>query len=60
MKPRRMFKEAASFVLASFRPTTYLRGYASALHSLWPCWTSSLNILHDGYPTYLRFHSAKP
>jgi hypothetical protein len=29
MKPSRMFKEAASVVLASFRPSTYPRGYAS-------------------------------
>ena len=33
----RMLKKSASFVLASFRPSTYPRGYASALHSLRPC-----------------------
>ena len=47
MKPSRMLKEAASFVLTSFRPSTYPRRYASALHSLRPCWTSPLNILRD-------------
>jgi hypothetical protein len=33
----RMLKKPASSVLASFRPSTYPRGYASALHSLRPC-----------------------
>jgi hypothetical protein len=32
-------------VLASFRPSTYPRGYASALHSLRPCWMDFLSIL---------------
>ena len=32
-------------VLASFRPSTYPRGYASDLHSLRPCWTNFLSIL---------------
>ena len=32
-----MLKKSASGVLASFRPSTYPKGYASALHSLWPC-----------------------
>jgi hypothetical protein len=40
-----MLKQSASFVLASFRPSTYLRGYASVLHSLRPCWTVFLSIL---------------
>jgi len=33
----RKLKKPASSVLASFRPSTYPRGYASALHSLRPC-----------------------
>ena len=37
----------ASFVLASFRPSTYPRGYASALHSLRPCWTVILSLLRE-------------
>jgi hypothetical protein len=41
----RMLKKSASVVLASFRPSTYPRGYASALHSLRPCWTAFLSIL---------------
>ncbi len=41
----RMLKTSASIVLASFRPSTYPRGYASALHSLRPCWTNVLSIL---------------
>ena len=41
----RMLKKSASIVLASFRPSTYLRGYASGLHSLRPCWTNFLSIL---------------
>ena len=41
----RMLKKSASGVLASFRPSTYPRGYASALHSLRPCWTNFLSIL---------------
>ena len=32
-----MLKKLASFVLASFRPSTYPRGYASGLRSLRPC-----------------------
>jgi hypothetical protein len=41
----RMLKKPASVVLASFRPSTYPRGYASGLHSLRPCWTDFLSIL---------------
>ena len=41
----RMLKKSASGVLASFRSSTYPRGYASGLHSLWPCWTAFLSIL---------------
>jgi len=44
-----MLKKSASSVLASFRPSTYPRGYASALHSLRPCWTAFLSILRDGH-----------
>jgi len=40
-----MLKNAASIVLASFRSSTYPRGYASGLHSLRPCWTAFLSIL---------------
>ena len=40
-----MLKKSASGVLASFRPSTYPRGYASVLHSLRPCWTNVLSIL---------------
>jgi hypothetical protein len=40
-----MLKKSASGVLASFRPSTYPRGYASALHSLRPCRTAFLSIL---------------
>jgi hypothetical protein len=40
-----MLKKPPSVVLASFRPSTYPRGYASALHSLRPCWMVFLNIL---------------
>jgi len=42
-----MLKQPASSVLASFRPSTYPRGYASALHSLRPCWTACLSILWE-------------
>jgi len=35
-----MLKKPASVVLASFRSSTYPRGYASGLHSLRPCWTA--------------------
>ena len=41
----RMLKSSASGVLASFRSSTYPRGYASGLHSLRPCWTNLLSIL---------------
>ena len=40
-----MLKNPASFVLASFRSSTYPRGYASGLRSLRPRWTGFLNIL---------------
>ncbi len=43
--PTRMLKKPASGVLASLRPSTYPRGYASALRSLRPCWTDFLSIL---------------
>ena len=45
-----MLKKSASSVLASFRPSTYPRGYASALHSLRPCWTAFLSILQECSP----------
>ncbi len=56
MKPSRMLKEAASVVLASFRPSTYPSGYYSALHSLWPCGTSPLNILRSNLLPPQTFH----
>jgi hypothetical protein len=40
-----MLKKPARVVLASFRSSTYPRGYASGLHSLRPCWTAFLSIL---------------
>ena len=40
-----MVKQAASCVLASFRPSTYPKRYALALHSLRPCWTARSTIL---------------
>ncbi len=43
----RMLKQSASIVLASFRSSTYPRGYASGLHSLRPCRTNCLSILRD-------------
>jgi hypothetical protein len=42
---RKLLKTTASGVLASFRSSTYPRGYASGLHSVRPCWTTTLNIL---------------
>jgi len=45
-----MLKKSASIVLASFRPSTYPRGYASGLHSLRPCWTAFLSILQECFP----------
>ncbi len=42
-----MLEKPASFVLASFRPSTYPRGYASGHHSLRPCWTAFLSLLRD-------------
>ena len=44
-----MLKKSASVVLASFRSSTYPRGYASGLHSLRPCWTAFLSLLRDGH-----------
>jgi len=46
----RMLKKPASSVLASFRSSTYPRGYASGLHSLRPCWTGFLSILQGCGP----------
>ena len=48
----RMLKKSASFVLASFRSSTYPRGYDSALHSLRPCWTNFLSILQGVLPLF--------
>ncbi len=45
-----MLKKSAGSVLASFRSSTYPRGYASALHSLRPCRTSFLSILRECSP----------
>src|SRR5713101_5021259 len=42
---RGLLKKSASGVLASFRPSTYPGGYASALRSLRPSWTAILNSL---------------
>src|SRR5688572_1298742 len=41
----RSLKKSVSVVLASFRSSTYPRGYASALHSLRPCWTAFSSLL---------------
>ena len=41
----RLLTKSASGVLASFRSSTYPRGYASGLHSLRPCCTAFLNSL---------------
>ena len=41
----RLLTKSASSVLASFKSSTYPRGYASGLHSLRPCWTAFLNSL---------------
>jgi hypothetical protein len=41
----RALKKPASFVLASLRPSTYPRGYASGSRSLRPRWTDFLNTL---------------
>jgi len=43
----RLLIKSASFVLASFRSSTYPRGYVSGLHSLRPCWTAFLNSLQE-------------
>ena len=48
-----MLKKTSSFVLASFRPSTYPRGYASPLRSLRPCWTAFLSILRCQVPQFL-------
>ena len=44
-----MLKQSASFVLASFRSSTYPKGYAPALHSLRPCWTAFLSVLIQAF-----------
>jgi hypothetical protein len=46
-------KKSAAGVLASFRVSTYRRGYASALYSLRPCWTAFLNGLQAVRLEYL-------
>ena len=52
----RMLKKPASFVLASFRSSTYPEGTPPVLHSLRPCWTNFLSIL-PGWP--LLFHTCR-
>ena len=54
-----MLKTSASVVLASFRPSTYPRGYASGLHSLRPCWTNVLSILREWFTVVPRVRSIK-
>ena len=54
-----MLKKSASSVLASFRPSTYPSGYASALHSLRPCWTVFLSILRGRLNRFFDFAAAK-
>jgi len=57
----RMLKKSASIVLASFRPSTYPRGYASALHSLRPCWTNFLSTLQGrAFMSWTRAVEAHP
>jgi len=41
----RLLKKPASVVLASLRPSTYPRGYATALRSLRSCWSGFLSSL---------------
>src|SRR5262245_49961575 len=42
-----LLKMPASFVLTSLNASTYSEEYASASHSLRPCWTAILNKLTD-------------
>jgi len=56
----RMLKKSASSVLASFRPSTYPRGYASGLHSLRPCWTAILSILRECSPIVPHMRTLSP
>ena len=42
-----MLKKSTSGVRASFSPSTYIRGYASALHSLRPSRTAFLILLRE-------------
>ena len=55
-----MLKQPAIFVLASFRPSTYHRGYASGLHSLRPCWTACLSILQEYLFLFQTCHHCFP
>ena len=52
----RMLKKSASFVLASFRGSTYGAEYASPLRSLRPCWTAFLTILQEIVIRFETFH----
>ena len=38
---------ASSFVLASLKGSTYYTQHASPLRSLWPRWTTIVNIVRD-------------
>src|SRR5687767_10949535 len=42
---KQVLKNAANCVLASLKPSTYERLYASGSRSLGPCWTAFLNTL---------------
>src|SRR6267378_4116047 len=55
----RMLKKSASIVLASFRSSTYPRGYASGLHSLRPCWTAFLSLLRDSHSSSGETHRSR-
>jgi hypothetical protein len=58
-KPGRMLKKSPSVVLASFRSSTYARGYASALHLLRPSWTNLLSILRESFPVVIRVRTTE-
>jgi hypothetical protein len=49
-----MLKKSASFVLASLKPSTYRRKYATAFRSLRPCWTAILNFLQELFEGFKR------
>ena len=51
VRTSRMLKKSACDVLASYRSSTYPKGYVEVFHSLWPCRAAFMSILYEHSPS---------